>query len=387
MQVSKTSTIREGTTDLVVPDLEEPQMIPGFFNPQGRLVRDVSIVCYRAYASLHNKSGMTFADSLSGVGARGIRVANETTEYAKIYLNDINSFSLDLAKKSAKMNHVDEKCVFTRTEACSFLSSREIMSGDRFDVVDLDPFGTPSPFVDCVLRSVRDGGLVSISATDSAVLCGVYPRVALRKYLGLPLRTDYSHEMGIRLLFGLIASAAMRTEVGIEPQFCHHDRHYFRVYFELRVGNRYSIQNEEEYGFVLHCFNCGYRTVVKHSDFTHSRKQDQDAGDLNCPKCMKSKVRVGGPLWIGKIQSQNFVMKCKGLYDIPMFNQELDLPLYYDLTSISQDLGLRTPRINELIDLLKSNGRSASRTRLNPKAVRTDAPLEELRSLLAELAR
>ena len=82
-----------------------------------------------------------------------------------------------------------EKCKFSRKRSFSVsFSTREENNGDRFDAVDVDPFGTPSPFVDCALRSIKDGGLLSVSATDSGVLCGVYPKVALRKYLGLPLR-------------------------------------------------------------------------------------------------------------------------------------------------------------------------------------------------------
>jgi tRNA (guanine26-N2/guanine27-N2)-dimethyltransferase len=386
MPASKLSTIVEGTTKLIVPDLNQPKMIPGFFNPQGKFVRDVSIVCYNAYGDEKNDSDLTFADSLAGVGARGIRVANESTCFEKVYLNELNSFSLQLAKKSALANQVIDKCFFSSQEVSGFLSAREIIGGERFDVVDLDPFGTPSPFVDCLVRSVTDGGLFSVSATDSAVLCGVYPRVALRKYLGVPLRTDYCHEIGTRLIYGLLSMTAMRFETGIMPLFCHHDKHYFRAYGLLEVGNKYSIQNEERMGFVLHCFNCGFRTVICHSEFMHPKRAPSDSLFL-CPDCSKSKLRAAGPLWIGPIQSQQFVRKCADLSQLSVFEEELDLPLYYDLSVMTDEMGITTPRIQHVIDSLRKAGRSASRTRLNPKAVRTDAPLKEIRSLLGELGR
>jgi tRNA (guanine26-N2/guanine27-N2)-dimethyltransferase len=41
-----------------------------------------------------------------------------------------------------------------------------------FDVVDLDPYGTPAMFLDSAMQSVKDGGLMLITATDMAVLCG-----------------------------------------------------------------------------------------------------------------------------------------------------------------------------------------------------------------------
>jgi tRNA G26 N,N-dimethylase Trm1 len=43
---------------------------------------------------------------------------------------------------------------------------------DRFDVVDLDPYGSAAPFLDAAVQSTADGGLICITCTDMAVLCG-----------------------------------------------------------------------------------------------------------------------------------------------------------------------------------------------------------------------
>ena len=43
---------------------------------------------------------------------------------------------------------------------------------DRFDVVDLDPYGAPVTFLDGAVQSVADGGLLLVTCTDMAVLCG-----------------------------------------------------------------------------------------------------------------------------------------------------------------------------------------------------------------------
>ena len=382
----RTSTVLEGTTTLVVPEQEAPTKFPTFFNPRGRFVRDVSIACYKAFALAEKRNDLVFADSLAGSGARGIRVAKEAKDFSSVIINDISSTSLDLARKSAELNHVADKCKFSRSEVSAFLSVRQENNGDRFDVVDVDPFGTPSPFIDCALRSLKDGGLLSVSATDSGVLCGVYPKVALRKYLGLPLRTDYSHEVGMRLLFGLLSLTAMRFELSIEPLFCHHDMHYFRAYSKIHVGNSHSIENEKNIGYILHCFKCGFRSIVSQQEmFSTKKSSDELQIPKSCPSCA-SNLRVGGPLWIGNIQSKDFVEICSKVSEIPVFEQELDIPTYYDLTEMTDRLGIRTPKILDVISKLKTNGRTASRTRLNPSAVRTDAPLPEIQSVLKELA-
>ena len=43
---------------------------------------------------------------------------------------------------------------------------------DRFDVVDLDPYGSPATFLDGAVQSICDGGLLLVTCTDMAVLCG-----------------------------------------------------------------------------------------------------------------------------------------------------------------------------------------------------------------------
>ncbi|MHB1909195.1 MAG: tRNA (guanine(10)-N(2))-dimethyltransferase [Nitrososphaerales archaeon] len=360
---------------------EELKMLPAFFNPRGKLVRDVSIVCYDAHSKLNPKPNLVFADALAGTGARGIRVANEVPSIERVILNDINSKALEYAKESAKLNNVEEKCVFSRSEVCSFLTSRKESEGERFDYVDLDPFGSPSDHIDCAIRSVKEGGMLSFSATDSAVLCGVYPKVSLRKYLGLPLRSEYCHEVGMRLLFGLAAQSAMRLEAGIEPLFCHHNMHYFRAYLTIRVGNTHSRENEKEIGFILHCFLCGHRSIVSREVFFSPKERI----DLSCPECKKEKVAIAGPLWIGKIQSSDFVSSCHEQSDLGVFSSELDIPLYYDLNAIKVKSGL--PRINVVVEELKARGYAASRTRLNPNSLRTDATKKELQKIVLELVR
>ncbi len=369
---------------MLVPSVETPKKIPAFFNPRGKLVREVSIVCYKAYAKLIGKSELTFADSMAGVGARGLRIAAEIEDFSKVFLNDTNAAALSFAKKSCTINGLQEKCFFSVKEACTFLLSREQNAGERFDVVDVDPFGTPAPFIDCAIRATRHRGLISLSATDSAVLCGVHPDVAIMKYQGRSLRTDYCHEIGIRLLFGALAFSAMKLEIGIEPLFSHHDQHYFRVYSKVKVGNKYARETYSQIGYVLHCFKCGARGIVQ---FKNTSKEGYESADLACIRCGNKSVSLGGPCWAGKIQSAEFASTCAMFSELTVFSPEPDIPLYYDLDYLSQKLKIRTPPIGKVLEELCASGFKAGRTRLNPKAVRTDAPLEHLEKIVARLAR
>jgi tRNA (guanine26-N2/guanine27-N2)-dimethyltransferase len=47
-----------------------------------------------------------------------------------------------------------------------------IIPGTQFDVVDLDPYGSASPFIDAAVQAVQDGGLLCVTCTDMQVLAG-----------------------------------------------------------------------------------------------------------------------------------------------------------------------------------------------------------------------
>lgn len=68
---------------------------------------------------------------------------------------------------------------------------------DRFDVIDLDPYGCPSIFLDSAVQAVKDGGLLLVTATDMAILCGNHSETCYTKYGAVSLRIRACHEMVI----------------------------------------------------------------------------------------------------------------------------------------------------------------------------------------------
>ncbi len=82
-----------------------------------------------------------------------------------------------------------------------------------YDAVDLDPYGCPSQLLDGAVQAVADGGLLLVTATDMAVLCGNNAEACWGKYGSYPLHKPYCHEQALRILLACI-------EVGAEP-FCH----------------------------------------------------------------------------------------------------------------------------------------------------------------------
>lgn len=67
--------------------------------------------------------------------------------------------------------------------------------GNRFHVIDLDPYGCPSQFLDSAVQSVCNGGMLMVTCTDMAVLCGNSPETCYVKYGAIALRNVACHEM------------------------------------------------------------------------------------------------------------------------------------------------------------------------------------------------
>ena len=67
----------------------------------------------------------------------------------------------------------------------------------RFDIVDIDPYGGANIFLDAAVQSVKDGGLLCVTCTDMAVLCGNHPEACFAKYGAMPLHSKFCHEMVI----------------------------------------------------------------------------------------------------------------------------------------------------------------------------------------------
>ncbi len=369
----------EGKTTLLVPQssltAKVPPKTPAFFNPAAKLNRDLSVLAYKVIApSLTIKS---FADSFTGVGARALRVAVEVPEIDRVYCNDINSIAIGAAREAAKLNSVANKCHFSIEEVCKFLQHGDSV-GERFGIIDLDPFGTPAKHIDCVLRAVLDGGLVSITATDTAVLCGVYPEVCIRRYYGMPLNNSYGNEVALRLLLSLLALTASRLELAIKPVFVHATMHYLRVYAIVSVSSSQANDVYRNIGYIMHCFNCGHRFSIVECD---SKKK--------CELCGSS-LRMGGQLWIGALHDKEFVNKmlvqnpdrqCKKVLDASI-EEISEIPYYFRADEISERLKTNPYSIQKIIEKLQSAGFSASKTALNTSAFKTDASISQILDIL-----
>ena len=373
--------ITEGQTKVLIPKKsitdKVPPKEPAFFNPKARLTRDFSIIAYGAFLKKF-VGPKIFLDGLSGVGIRGLRVANELS-LDNVIINDLNPTALELAKHSAQLNNL-KNIKYSEMEVCRFLSNHST-KGERGSIVDIDPFGSPSEFFDCGIRATMHGGILSTTATDLQVLNGLYQNACKRKYGGIPIRVEYGNEMAIRLILGCLRMVAGRIGVEIVPLYAESNMHYYRTYVRVLIRQ----DQKENIGYILHCKNCGQRKI--------SLEQDNE-----CELC-KSKISVAGPLWIDKIFDKQFVedmiLKVPELSVDKICEKTLQKCLlesqmpgtYFTLDEIASRMKLSPPKLEDAIKNLQKNGYVASPTSFCPTGFRTNANINQIISVFGSASK
>nr|AIF12419.1 tRNA (guanine26-N2/guanine27-N2)-dimethyltransferase (TRMT1, trm1) [uncultured marine thaumarchaeote KM3_55_G04] len=365
--------ITEGTTKILVPEksLSEkvPPKEPAFFNPAAKLNRDFSILAYSTFWENFDKPKI-FLDGLAGLGARSLRVANEIPDVETVLANDINSEGLSIALDSMKLNNISNLDT-SESEICQFFGSYS-KKGERGSIVDVDPFGSPTKYFDCAIRATMHGGMLSVTATDLQVLHGLSKRSCQRKYHGVPIKTEYSNEIAIRLILGCLEYVAGRLDIQIIPQFVQHDMHYYRVY--VKILNRPG--QKDQLGYIIHCKSCGRRKSVM-----------EQKGICKICDC---KLDVAGPLWVGQLFEKEFIMKmnnmvpklvvdkrCEKILEKCILESEMP-PTYYTLDEIASKMRRAPLKMKDAVKIIQDEGFLASPTSLNPTGFRTDCKIDEM---------
>jgi len=390
--------VREGDAEVVVPKLETfkrgawdyaPSKAPVFFNPLMKLNRDIAVLVLQTYQRMIGRE-LFVSEPLTGCGVRGIRFAKEVEGIRRVYLNDINPEAFKMTKYNIQLNKLDDYVSVTNEDANLFLS-RHAAPYKRFDYIDVDPFGAPVSYVDSAIRALRNGGMLALTATDLAPLCGVYPKAALRKYGGLPLRTEYCHELAVRLLSGFLATVAARQEIGVNILFSHSTDHYIRIYALASYGAKKANESIRKMGYILHCFACLHReTAIGTVPILKER----------CDECGLS-LKFAGPLWLGKISDKKFCelvekeaatrnIKHKNsiLKMLSLIKEESDAPAtYYVTDKICDKLGMPVPPLREVIKKLRGKGFQALATHFHSRGIKTDAPAKVVAETIREIVR
>jgi tRNA (guanine26-N2/guanine27-N2)-dimethyltransferase len=336
--------------------------------------RDLAVLAIQAYQRILNRE-ISICEPLTSQGIRGVRFAAEVEGVKKVLVSDINERAYKLAKHNVQINGL-EKIVKVQHKDANCVLSCHAPPKKRFDIVDIDPFGTPVTYLDSAMRAIKNHGMLASTATDLAPLCGVHSKACIRKYGGKPMRTEYCHELAIRLLAGCTATLAAKHDIGIRVVFSHSSEHYIRVYAQISYGAKGADESIKQLGYVLHCYACLHRETT-----------NQPLGNLQCPEC-GAKMDYAGPLWIGSILDKTFVESmirenlsvafknsARITRLLAITKEEATAPItYHVVDKISGKLGLPSPSVQAFINILSKSGFQAIPTHFSTRGIKTNAP-------------
>ena len=99
--------------------------------------------------------GLRVLDALSASGLRAMRYMKEVPGLHSVVANDLDPAAVAVMEENFKRNGLGAPQVVPSTsDAVLLLHQSKPPVGERFDVVDLDPYGTAAPFLDGAVQAV-----------------------------------------------------------------------------------------------------------------------------------------------------------------------------------------------------------------------------------------
>jgi len=365
MKNSDIINIKEGTTECFVFKNKLSLKGPGlkdskpFYNPSMELNRDLSII-FIQWLIEQRKKHLSLLDGLAASGIKGVRIANEVDGDFDVTINDWDEQAHSLIKKNIK----------NKESINAFATQKNLnvlLSENRYDYIDIDPFGSPVYFIDSAVRSVLNNGVIACTATDTATLCGVYPQVCFRRYGAKTFHCYLMHEIGLRILLGLICREAAKYDKGIKPIINYSTDYYFRLFVMIKNGKRHANESIKKYSLI---------------DLKEYFSDNED--------------RQIGPLWLGEIQDKKAVKEVRTLLFkkelntknsiwklLSLLEEEANAPIYFYTTeNLATRLKTSPIKLGKIINMLETNGYKATKTHFSSIGFKTDASHDEILNII-----
>jgi len=354
--------INEGKTNILVYQANKSKKGPGakeghpFYNPSMELNRDLSVLVCQWFVN-NSKKHNNILDGLAASGIRGIRFANEVSGEFDITVNDFNPDAYDLIKKNIQYLKLRNLRALNK-------NLNTLLSEEKFDYIDIDPFGSPVYFIDSAIRSICNYGIIAVTSTDTATLCGTYPMVCFRRYGAIPYHSISMKEIGIRILLGFICRETAKYDKGIKPIVSYCTDHYFRAYVQIINGTGRANDSMKNY------------SIIKSNDLFPQKNDNFDIG----------------PLWIGRIHNKKIIKELRTMLFEKKLNtknelwklldfleEEAEAPnFFYEIDKLASKFKKSPPKMDVIFKKLKEKGYNSFRTHFSSTGFKTNAPVSEI---------
>ena len=277
---------------------------PVFYNPamSRSRTRSVLLMQYAIENKLLGNGPIYAVDGLAATGLRARRWLNElpkeSAERIHATIIDMNQYALDLALKT----HEEFPPDHSKGELSAINGDlRSAILNQGWHWVDIDPYGSPTPFLDTAIQSMARKGIIEVSATDTAALTGSSKNPLLRRY-GARVRNDgLAHDSALRVLLATVGRVASKHERRIEPLISIWDSHHLRV--SMRVIRSIEGANKIEDSLGWRVYSPTHEEVLASIKSGLHTETSLDILPMDCFLPLHHPInrddeRVSGPMWI-----------------------------------------------------------------------------------------
>ena len=311
------------------------------------LDRDRNVALVRAARSvgLHLARGW---EMLAATGVRGLRLAVEAGPFSSLLLTEAAPHAVEVLARN--LEGLALPGVVARSA-----DARDVPIEAPFDYVDLDPYGTPMPYLDTALTALAPEGLLAVTATDTRVLAGVDRGTAEVRYGGTPLRGRLGPEGGLRLLLAALARRAGERGRSLRPRLAYVGSHHVRAYVTFAPA----------------------REGVPVGTIDPATWTGPPLGSTG----------PVGPMWLGPLFDPEVVAALRvppaaaephalGRWiELVVAETRVDRPFYYESNTLARTLRLsHPPATARLIAALREEGYASAPTHARAGGFRTEAP-------------
>ncbi|KAI8871156.1 TRM-domain-containing protein [Ramicandelaber brevisporus] len=357
-----------------------------------------------AAAAAEQPMSFNILEALAATGLRSIRYAKEIDQLGQIVANDLEPQAVASIERNRSHNGVSAELLRANLgDANVTMHTARVDPSTKFHVIDLDPYGSAAPFIDAAVQAVEDGGLLCVTCTDLAILAGgSYPETCFARYGGIPTKSDFCHEMALRLVLHMIRGSAARFGRHIEPLMSCSIDFYLRIFVRIHSSPQGAKTGAMNTSMVYSCNGCNSYALQPlarvHKTSGHNVFYALESGppvDKRCAHCGFT-CQVGGPIWSGPLHNPAFVQRLLGHLDaketadskmygtlprmrgmVRVISEELlDVPFIYKLQTLSSTVRCSTPTITAIFSAILNAGYRVSTSHTKPGSIKTDAPPE-----------
>ncbi|XP_069138736.1 tRNA (guanine(26)-N(2))-dimethyltransferase-like isoform X2 [Argopecten irradians] len=336
---------------------------------------------------------ISILEGLSASGLRSIRFGLEVPGVKRIVTNDFDKAAVDIIQKNIERNKLDHLVTSSLGDA-SMVMHMSKGTDEAFDVIDVDPYGSPAQFLDAAVQSINEGGLLCVTCTDMAVLCGNNPESCRARYGTMSHKSSYCKEMALRILLQSIETTANKYTRYIVPMISIRADFYIRVFVRVFESAEKVKLSSLKFGNVYHCMGCGSFTLQKLARKIPKRNAFHIVAEYGPPvsdKCEHCNQRhqVVGPVWADRLHDVDFVNKVINYVQenkddfqthrrimgmLSLISEELqDSPMYYLIEDLCKAVHISQMKQQMFMSALLNAGFEVSMSHAEQNSIKTNA--------------